>query len=76
MKRTMVSIEVGSSIDEVFGDSDVRLRLFDRLVSGEQTEEGQYGFDGLSALPAPTGQQESIEYAIEKLKKAFSKAAL
>lgn len=77
MQRTMVSIDVGSSNDEVrSGNNDVRLKTFDRLVSGEQTEEGPYEFDGLSALPASSGRLDSIEDAIGKLKEAFSKAAL
>lgn len=76
MERNLVSIQVASSIDESPQDTDVRLILFDRLVSGEQSEEGPCGFDGLSALPAPATRSECTEDAIAKLTEAFSKAAL
>ena len=74
MERIAPPTQEGSSDDES-RQRDERLKLFDRLVSGEETEDGLCGFDGLSALPLARRRFEAIDDAIEKLNEAFLKTS-
>ena len=74
MKRIVPWTQEGSGDDEQHRDA--RLELFDRLVSGEETDDSLCGFDGLSALPPPNQQFESVDDSIEKLNEVFRRTVL